>query len=205
MENATQALHMAFGVLVFVLALSITISSFGIVRVAATSIIEAKDKETKYTYVDYTDTSGNLETSRIVGAETIIPAMYRAYTENYTIRFYDVGGERPLNVYKFDDINTNELDLKAGGLGSQAQAKELIDSLINNKLGELVQKNKDEKTGRFTRFGEASLQKLNFSDIINNNWQFKETLGIYYQDDLEENDADDINKTEKRVITYTKI
>ena len=90
MENVTDALKMAAAVLIFVLALSISINAFGEARITATTILEYKDREYDYTYVEENkDSEGNSITQRIVGAETIVPAIYKAYRENYKIVFKD--------------------------------------------------------------------------------------------------------------------
>ena len=51
MENAVDALKMAAGVLVFVLALSISINAFGQVRVVATEILSYSDSEYNTDYI----------------------------------------------------------------------------------------------------------------------------------------------------------
>ena len=50
MENAAEALKMAGAVLLFLIAISVSIISFGNVREAADTILEYKDRET--TYID---------------------------------------------------------------------------------------------------------------------------------------------------------
>ena len=57
MENAAEALKMAFGVLMLVLALTLCISSFSQAREAVDSIITIKDRETSYTYLASSDDS----------------------------------------------------------------------------------------------------------------------------------------------------
>lgn len=212
MENVTDALYMAFAVLIFVLALSITMSSFSIARVAASSIVENQDRENDYTYVKYEDENGNLETNRIVGKETIIPTLYRAYAENYMVRFFDKNGD-PIPLYQYrtidEDGNINYLtpniiDFKnyGNGIANKKQANVFITALINDQIGELVERNRP--TGHFTFFeGLGGLSNRKFSDIISSK-TFIETLGIYYMEDLQYNKTDDVNKTEKRVITFTE-
>ena len=78
MENAAQALKMAAFLLIFVVSLTTTILSFSNVRETAQTILEYSDREYDYTYVD--DQGG--QTERIVSAETIVPAIMRAYKEN---------------------------------------------------------------------------------------------------------------------------
>lgn len=90
MENITEALQMAFGVLVFVVALSISINAFGEARQTSQIILDYRDREYDYTYVE--DNGGTTE--RIVSAETIIPSIYKAYKENYKIVFKQRNGER---------------------------------------------------------------------------------------------------------------
>lgn len=175
MDNVTDALHMAFGVLIFVLALTITISSFTIVRIAATNIIDNLDKEKQYTYSYGNDDNildGEIkieDTNRIVGKETIIPALYRAYIENYSVSFYDKDGNE-INLYKVKDENgnfneTNTLDLKDGGIGNITQAKQFVDALVNGNLESLITEGR--KKGQFTRFQAEVLLNQKFCDIIN--------------------------------------
>ena len=99
MENATDALKMAAAVLIFVLAISITILSFGQVRQASDTILDYRDRET--TYIDgnyYYKTNG---TERQVGLETVMPAVFRAYLENYKIVFE--GLQEPIYKIKLND------------------------------------------------------------------------------------------------------
>ena len=84
MENATKALEIGFGVLIFVVALSLSISTFSNATRAITNIMTNEDKTQSYVYV--TEANGVDENNnRIVGVETIVPAMYKAYKENYKI------------------------------------------------------------------------------------------------------------------------
>ena len=85
MENAADALKMAGAVLLFVLALSVIIFSFGQVRETADTILDYKDRETSY--IDGNNYYTTTGTERQVGLETIIPSIYRAYIEEYKIVF----------------------------------------------------------------------------------------------------------------------
>ena len=77
MENAVDALKMAGAVLIFVLALSLGITSFSQARQASDAILDFQDRETEYINGDfYYETTG---TERTVGLETIIPSIYRVY------------------------------------------------------------------------------------------------------------------------------
>ena len=82
MENAAEALKIAAWVLIIVVALSICINSFSQARQTMDAIFSYNDKEYEYTYVE-----NNGTTERIVGYESIVPTIYRAYKENYKIIF----------------------------------------------------------------------------------------------------------------------
>ena len=99
MENAADALKMAAWVLIFVVALSIIINAFGIARQTTDILISYNDNEY---YTDYVE-QGNTE--RKVGYETIIPAIYRAYKENYKIIFLNNDGTP---MYFYENKNTEE-------------------------------------------------------------------------------------------------
>lgn len=96
MENAADALKMAGAVLLFVLAISIIIFAFGQVRESADTIIDYRDRETSY--IDGSFYYDGKDYSRIVGLETIIPSVYRAYWENYRIVFEGIR----LPIYKIN-------------------------------------------------------------------------------------------------------
>ena len=105
MENAADALKMAGAVLIFVLALSIIIFAFSQARQTSDTILTYKDRETMYIQSNYYyDADGQNQSERVVGFETVIPAIFRAYLENYKIVF--VGLEKP--IYKIKSGITGE-------------------------------------------------------------------------------------------------
>ncbi len=87
MENATQALYMAFAVLVFATALTLTMNMFSQARATSDYILYQEDSsnfiEYQYSLRDKT---------RVVGLETIIPTLYKYYKENYTVVFRKIDG-----------------------------------------------------------------------------------------------------------------
>ena len=85
MENAAEALKMAGMVLMFMIALSVSIVSFGKARETADIVMSNMDRET--TYIDgnmYYKGSGS---TRKVGIETVIPTLKRVFNEGYEIEF----------------------------------------------------------------------------------------------------------------------
>ena len=88
MENASDALIMAGQILVFILALTVCISSFTTVRVEVNRIVGeneeirmAKDGDE---YINFIESKNNSST-RVVESETVVSSMYRAIKENYVI------------------------------------------------------------------------------------------------------------------------
>lgn len=84
MENATNALIMAFSVFFFVMALAIGMHSFNQAKQTSDIILRGQDETNYYEYVEAE--GGNAE-NRIIGMETIIPTLYKYYKENYTVLF----------------------------------------------------------------------------------------------------------------------
>lgn len=195
MENATDALKMAAAVLIFVLALSISINAFGEARRTSQVILDYRDREYDYTYI----TSGT--TQRQVGLETIIPSIYKAYKENYKIIFdmQNINDNNGLYSKKnengdYDEINY--IDLEKEVLGSDQQKEEFIKAIIygTNSNSDVYKKFYDlgirlKDNGIYARIkGKKVIEKL----------------GVYYQEDIQgESNTPDANKTKKRVITYT--
>ncbi len=202
MENAAQALKMAAAVMIFVLSLTITITSFGEARKTLQTIISSQDREFNSRAEDYvstvTDASGNIITQRTVRAETIVPTIYKAYKENYKIVFK--GLSQPLyrkasTSVSGDRIDIYAIDLEKDVVGTNKEKEEFVMALLyGSRYPQLIDKFK--KTGIF-------LYNEDFYDTIKGK-SFIESLGVYYQDELEgASDVPDANRIKKRVITYT--
>ena len=202
MENATQALKMAAAVMIFVLSLTITITSFGEARKTLQTIISSQDREVNLRAEDYvstlTDANGNIITQRTVRAETIVPTIYKAYKENYKIVFK--GLSRPLYQKASTSVSGNRIDVYAIDLekdvvGTNKEKEEFVMALLyGSRYPDLIEKFK--KTGIF-------LYNDDFYDTIKGK-SFIESLGVYYQDELQgQSDVPDANRIKKRVITYT--
>lgn len=108
MENAIEALKMAFAFLSFILALTVSIIAFNKVKATSDIVLYSKDETNYYEYIKDNDISGKASENRIVGLETIIPTLYKYYKENYTVVFREANydkttGEfsniKPLPIY----------------------------------------------------------------------------------------------------------
>ena len=88
MENASEALLMAGQVLIFILALTLCISSFTTVRVGIDRIMDETEiiklSKSSDLYINYIQ-SRDKGATRIVGAETVVSSMYRAIKEDFTM------------------------------------------------------------------------------------------------------------------------
>ena len=192
MENAADALKMAAWVLIFVVALSIIINAFGMARQTTDILISYNDNEY---YTDYVEQGS---TERKVGYETIIPAIYRAYKENYKIIFLNNDGTP---MYFYENKNTKEqinyIDLEKQNVGNDTAKEEFIKYIVTGK-----------------EINNSQYKFENSYDIKNNGLynqikgkQFTESLGVYYQEEIDGNQSNtpDTNKTKKRVITYKSL
>lgn len=127
MENAIDALKMAFAIFVFVMALSISITMFSELNETSKVLISARDITEYYHYGTST------EKTRTVGLESIIPTLYKYYTENYTVLFLsdkDENGDgvpEPLQLY---DCKTDR------SLWGNGTATGVIGKYYNNDKGD---------------------------------------------------------------------
>ena len=208
MENAVDALKIAGSVLLFVMAISVAILSFGQVRQVSDVILDYRDRET--VYIDgnyYYEASG---TERSVGLETIIPTIYRAYFENYKIVFdknllgdpiYTITLNNTTQIPKYTlDLETNE---DSGNINIVlANDEQKLEFLCGIFYGSTYASDFE------TEFNRTSNVKIDIPEQglykrLSNRLQsnvITEYLGVYYQDDNE--DVPEVMKQEKRIITY---
>lgn len=218
MENAVEALKMAFSVMMFVLALTLSISCFSKANTAVTAITNMRDRETEYTYVEPT------RTNRIVGVDEVIPTMYRAYIEHFEVRFYDVDGKKELPIYYATDyqnqkygerqkdeddnyITINYVDLVKEKFGTEINPKtggnippeQVAIKHLDIIMGKRPEKKPEEPLppyyNQFYEDGEDG-----FYERFKNS-KFEEQLGEYYLETTDETTGG-TKKTKKRVITY---
>ena len=202
MENASEAIKIAFGVMMFVLALTLSITSFSQATQAVESITYMSDRETTYTYVEPASNS-----NRIVGVETIIPTMYNAYKENYKVYFYesftDENNNVPMYLYKYVDPNVATPDTYVYYVDLEREifssANEAVEHL-NVMLGKIP-------TDSNAKYHEQFIHAEGLYEFLKDK-KFEEILGEYYQEDALDaangtsSGILDVNKTKKRIITY---
>ena len=204
MENAADALKMAGAVLLFVLALSIIIPLFSQARQTADMILDIRDRETVYINGDlYYKASGN---ERKVGWETILPTITRAYLENYKVVFHknllnnqpiykiSKGNGEYLDKYSLDLETTNNVEYKNVSLANEDRKAEFLCGILYHKYYTTQQDFEKE-------FDVKMDGTISIYEALNTINEVIEKLGVYYQND---SSAPNANKTQKRIITYSK-
>lgn len=208
MENAVEALKMAGSVLLFVIALSVAILAFTQSREAIDAVLKYSDRESlmiendsRFYYLKSNDTQ------RYVGKETIIPTIYRVYHENYKIVFKFQNGQylykKMVGTTGSEEICT--IDSANENFGNNENNKEFLDVIVYGKYKSSVNPNIYNLSHGIRNLPTHSLfDYLDGKKVI-------EKLGTYYIEDLKKDASDtgtkssieDVNKNEKRVITYT--
>lgn len=194
MDNAAEALYMGAAVLVFMVALSLTLSSFSTFRNDLEDLILAEEKVDtaqstdstgKTSYINYISSS---EECRTVGIETVANSLYRVYKENYMV------------VLKLNNYNEfapssgslkeyNDLLIKGNGVvlnNSTSKAnmkvqkyKNRVENLLNLDDTILVF-NISNAQNDSERFSNALKDGL--YDLLKDK-TFIEYTGVYYQND----------------------
>lgn len=210
MENIADALKMAGSVLLFIMALSIAVLTFSKTRETIDVVLKYSDRESLTIEGDsrfYYLANAN-DTRRYVGRETIIPTLYRAFKESYKIIF-----EFPDDYFLYKDYNSEEgyniFDLEKLGL-----SKDSAEQFLN---GVLYGFTKNEEKTNFEKSFRVNINTTSLMDYLTkqeSNYIIEEKLGTYYMEDIAEvgedgkiditgaSKTDEVNKKEKRVITY---
>lgn len=128
MENAVDALKIAFGVLVFVIALTIAFAVLSQAKATSDIMLFASDKTNYYTYSEEADKAEG----RIVSADVVISSLYRYYKESIVVRVCDRDGKL---------IDNGDFNTETDGESSQKARKDSVSKWI--------QDNKDKLEGTF--------------------------------------------------------
>ena len=204
MENAMDALKIAAGVLMFVLALTISISCFSKANESVTSIIKMTDKDTE---IVYSNIKPSNKLTRTVGIETIIPTMYRTYDENIEIYFKDSSGKSIPIYYKTtsngsrekdsngNDITVNYVNLSAEVYPDKETCIKHLDMILSGK-----NKYKNVDNEMVKKYDKQFYYSNGFWDYIKNK-KFEEKLGEYYENE----GASTATQIKKRIITYQEV
>lgn len=151
MENATDALVMAGSVLLFIIALSVAISSLTTLRTETQAILNSRDQLLATTdengkLINYlqSDNNNNTDAVRTVGIETVITSIRRMIKEDYTIYIKPKNGVSifpqeydDLKVDVDNDNNKDSIKLSISGESNRYISKNKLSevlSIIHNNL-----------------------------------------------------------------------
>jgi len=207
-DNIADALKMAGSVLLFVIGLSISFLYFSQARQSIDTVLSYSDRES--TSIEYDKRFyylNNNETSRYVGKETIIPSIYRACKENFKIVF--VFNDSSYYLFKKDGVKTDTIDLEKQAIASDAMSRRFLDGIIYGKFDNEDTTNIESKADFEKEFKVKIDYDCLYEYLTNKELthKIKEELGTYYIEDVggTKERVKDVNKTEKRVITYSFI
>lgn len=141
MENAVDALKIAFAVIVFVIAISIAFAVFSQARAVSDILLYANDKTNFEEYV-----LEHAKINRTVGIETIIPTIRRYLTNNDVYSVEVIDGSK---TYVFDLVNDQQTNLTPDKLKEN----------LEKNLEELIRKYSD------STFIETYSEKIYRGDI----------------------------------------
>lgn len=116
-NNLSDALKMSAAIMIFVLALSAAMMAFSRVKKGSDQVFKIHESLKTYYNTDKILLNGNeydVETTRIVGVENIIPTMYSYYDEGITILFYSANYSNGVlsNIKPIPLYYTDALDVK---------------------------------------------------------------------------------------------
>ena len=192
MENAVEALKMAGFMILFIIALSITMITLTQAKTTADSLVKNQDRQQSYQYIEVTgDLSKSL--SRTVTLADIIPTLYRYAQEDYAVQFYTSSGS-PLYVYESGQIK-NGVHVKKNDL-----------DLDTEHWLENGETRYEEWRGNTTKIKQHVDDVVEFLLANYKNSNFEEKLGTTedYEESQDTNElVPDINKQYKRILTYT--
>lgn len=116
MENAVDALKIAFAIFIFVLSLSIAFMAFSQAAQTSNKMLFASDPTNYYTYTEMVPKEG-----RIVTTDVVISSLYRYYKESIVVNIVNSSG-------KIETFNT-----ATDGLNSQEKRKEKVEKYVKGK------------------------------------------------------------------------
>lgn len=205
MENAVDALKIAFAVMVFTIALTLAISTFSQARETSEAVLFMNDKTNYYSWEDsenYSelDATGNIvyKSQRIVGIDEIIPTLYRYYKENYTVIFEGIdapiyfldstgkwnkeySGDDVDKIYYFD-LNS-EISRNCPWVGTVNDIKKNLDLFLKGTdTPGLVLTDEDKSFGNIQRKVKYQYDGSNGFMKAYANAKFLEELGEYSTD-----------------------
>ncbi len=198
MENAAEALVMAGSILLLIIALTVSISSFTTLKVQLDSIIEQREAtdmaiDEDGNYINYIKNANDIRT---VGVETIISSIRRLRREEYTVYIY-------ITPATLNSINNSIIsNLEDLGIIIQTTKAQEYDGTEIIPVGADILQFTLAGTGYQNVTNNDVLETLS-NIIIENNLSFYEYLGTYQVETAEEVSSE--NKVTYRIVTYVQV
>lgn len=187
MENITDALYMGTAVLIFIVALTVGISSFSTVKAEVEKMVndrEAAEMATDLSgrYLNYIQAGTDI---RIVDASTVISSIRRIREESYTIYIYFKNGTVSNTIRSLLYDTTSIKDTVGQKYGTS---------------GNIIEPNK--KILELSLTNDKNIDKILCKEFYNEikDKKFKEYLGIYQN----KNVTSSANKLTYRIITFVE-
>jgi len=118
MENASDALKMAFAVFIFIFALSLTFSTITKAKDTADIVLFVNDKTNYQDELEYTSADLVNKKGRDVTIDTVISTLYRCKNETMVVKVIEGS-----NIYTFDSVE------------DQGALREKIRGFVDNHTG----------------------------------------------------------------------
>lgn len=120
MENAADALKIAFAIFVFVVAITIAFSLVAKAKSTSDYVLFYADKTNFYDRLD------SKESNRVVSISDVISTLYRYYKESLCVTIV-----LPDNTYRFD-LNMSKADLKKLELNQAPSTENAIEKMLED-------------------------------------------------------------------------
>lgn len=232
MDNAVQAIIMAFSAIVFVIATSLAMFMLNKISTTSQYLLYAADKTN---YYDNIESSGDNQLDRYVDADTIISTLYRYYKEDFCVKICDATDATNVKLLQIFDVNLEGKVRQAASVTDNKKTKEqkALNGLYNKKPISNADKasspylfeapwigNTDSNikqridlyiSGKAAYINNTYVDytQNNFKKYLDGNYKFKETFIEYVFDgDTFTNDEGEIlvngqKQTSKIIITYS--
>lgn len=136
MENAADALKIAFAIFVFVVAITIAFSLVAKAKSTSDYVLFYADKTNFYDRLD------SKESNRVVSISDVISTLYRYYKESLCVTIV-----LPDNTYRFD-LNMSKADLEKLGLNQAPSTENAIEKMLEDFI-----------TSKLTAYADAKFEE----------------------------------------------
>ena len=148
-QNITDAMNILFGIMVFIIAVSLTMYFFTTLSNTSNSIFETigMAKYTQNVSLNADDNEDKIDDAikrfdnRTVTKSTIIPMLHRYYKENFTVAMYINGCKSAINGIEVDYTDPN----KGGWFSKLPENTKFIETVVKYQASGDVRLNTEEE------------------------------------------------------------